>query len=245
LISGQIQNVQIMRFIAASQGNITALDELTNTLMDLQVQLQENTRALFLARVEEVNRVAGAATGLAGTRGRIAELQAELGIITGEQAKQVQSQQLAAAAAALIAQGVGLQGLLGEATLRGDEESILTLTQAVEDNKLAQLENTKAMKELDGSLNETQSFTTTAWQWMRTAIFNGSGGLNPQYNMPTVVGTGLSMPSMSVNGVQTANGIGGGMMISGNLLEINEAGQVPDPVYLSNRLALAVKTAGT
>ena len=242
LLAQQIQNVRMLQLIAVQQGNLTALDSLTGTLFDLRVQLQENTRALFLARVEEVNRVTGAATGLANTRGRIAELRAELGLITGPESQALQKQQMQAAGAALLAQGGALAALLGEATALGDEEQIMNLTQAVADNELAQLENTKALKELDGSLNETQSFSSTAWEWFRTAIFNGSGGLLPQYNMGTSIGGSLNTSLMG--GITTGvNGIGGG--IPAVNLEINEAGQVPDPTYFGNRIAFAIGTSGT
>ncbi len=243
LLGGQIQQIQVLRWIAASQGNVAALDQLTSTLLDLQAQLQENTRALFLARIEDVNRVAGAATSLAGTRGRISELKATLGIITGPEAQAQQKEQLQAAAAALISQGGALNQLLAEATAAGDEESIINLTQAVADNELAQLENTQALKELDGSLNQTQSFSSTAWEWFRTAIFNGSGGLLPQFAMPTSVG-GLgggiiTSPNFEVNGA------GGGAVAPNISVEVNEAGQIPDATYYANRIAFAARNLGT
>lgn len=70
------------------------------------------------------------------------------------------------------------------------------LINAIIDNAGAIEQNTQQLQELNAS-QQVQSFTTTAWQLFRRAIFNGMGGLLPQFQVPmmqsggTIMSTGL------------------------------------------------------
>lgn len=59
-----------------------------------------------------------------------------------------------------------------------------SLIGAIIDNEGALQQNTQQLKELKGELTAPQGFTSTAWQLYRRAIFNGMGGLLPQYQIP-------------------------------------------------------------
>lgn len=91
----------------------------------------------------------------------------------------------------------GLIGLEGEAlvnaieslNIRGIEESLgneeligqfRSLIEAVLNNEVAVIENTKQLQEAMQE-QKIQSFTSSAWQFFRSAIFNGMGGLMPEY----------------------------------------------------------------
>jgi hypothetical protein len=54
------------------------------------------------------------------------------------------------------------------------------LIQAILENEAAVLENTKQLEEALNQ-NQIQSFTSTAWQWFRRALFTGMGNLMPEY----------------------------------------------------------------
>jgi hypothetical protein len=58
------------------------------------------------------------------------------------------------------------------------------------DNTTATVENTQQLDAANNA-NDLQSFASTAWAAFRTAIFTGSGGLLPQYNMPSFAGGGV------------------------------------------------------
>jgi hypothetical protein len=232
-----------LRAQATLEGNTGAVETLTDQIEELGVQIVENTAAIFQARIEDVNRAQQTAGNLSATRSRIIELQRELGIITPEQAQGLLSQQLQIQRDALIQQQAGLQQLLNEAIAAGNDAAITDLTQQMADNELALLENTMAVKELDGSLNETQSFSTTAWQWYRTAIFNGSGGLLENFTPPIGL-TGVPTPAYS--GTWGAGGGGESSYTAGsptinNYITQNET---VDFMALSNKIAWDINTPG-
>ncbi len=64
-------------------------------------------------------------------------------------------------------------------------EAIDVIKQALLDNELALLQNTEQLKNLTSELGVPQGFQTSAWQMFRQAIFNGAGGLLPQYKIPS------------------------------------------------------------
>jgi hypothetical protein len=243
VLGQQIAALTEFRGRAARRGLTDVVDELNDRIAELRVSIQENTRALFEARVEEVNRRQSIIAGQTGARGRIAELQGQLGIITGEEARTRMREQVRLAGEALVAQGVGLTSLLAVARRRGDQESIINLEQAILDNTVAQLENSLQLKELDGTLTGTQSFTSTAWQWFRTAIFNGSGGLLPQFQAPM----GGSMPGSPVIPLSpSGRGGGTGPNITYGAENINiSTEERVDPLALGNQIAWIINTPTT
>lgn len=73
------------------------------------------------------------------------------------------------------------------------------LLQQLIDNEAAIQANTNELAEAT-KLNKIQSFTSTAWTWFRSAIFNGMGGLLPQYSAgtPYYDTTGMSAGGMAI-----------------------------------------------
>lgn len=243
IMEDQLSGLQSLMTRAQAEGNITAINTLTEQILNLKVEIRQNSRELFLARIEEVNRNVELTSGQTSARGRIADLQRELGLISGEEAQTTQRNQLNILGEALQLQGAQLTNLLDEAKARQDEDQVNVLTQAILDNTIAQLENTKEVKELDGTLTNTQTFTTTAWTWLRDAIFNGSGGLLQQYQMPGTSAAAYAPNSrvmMDARGnriipstrVAPTTGIGDRKFE----ININEAEPSDDPVYLANKM---------
>lgn len=65
-----------------------------------------------------------------------------------------------------------------------------TYIDALLGNTQATIDNSEAIKELDNT--NVQSFSSSAWQIFRTAIFNGSGGLLPDFaNIPAMASGGM------------------------------------------------------
>lgn len=210
-ISKELHELTGFRDIAGQRGWTDLVNELNDRILNLTVELAENTKALFEARVEEVNRIQQISSAQTTARSRIAELQGQLGIISPDEARARMREQAEIAGAALLAQGASLTSLLNEARAAGNEAAIIELEQAILDNTIAQLENSVTLKELKGSVDGTQSFSSTAWQWFRTAIFNGSGGLLPQFQAP--VGTSMQAAPVIPSSPFGAGGGGAGVAV--------------------------------
>lgn len=72
----------------------------------------------------------------------------------------------------------GIENFLGPGSEA--EKQFQALINAILENEVAVIENTKQLEEAMKE-NQIQSFTSTAWQWFRKAIFTGMGGLMPAY----------------------------------------------------------------
>lgn len=92
-----------------------------------------------------------------------------------------------------------IRGVVGQVQSRPDLFSqdeiatIVTLGTSILQDATAVQDNTKALKDLNGSL--VQSFASTGWQRFRQAIFDGNNGLLPQYQsyIPSFSGGGTMM----------------------------------------------------
>ena len=113
-------------------------------------------------------------------------------------------------------------------------------------------DNTKALKDLTGSL--TQTFTSTAWSRFRQAVFNGNGGLMPQYAnyIPSFGGGGVKHGDgmallhdkeviFTPEQVQALNGVGGSEETH---LHITSPIEKFDPVWASRQLSFARRNRG-
>jgi hypothetical protein len=171
---------------ALQEGNIGAFNTLTDRINDLSIAILENSEQLRLARVDEVNRPVQLQTALTGTFTQIFELQRKLGLISGETQRDATRNSLNSLGQALQNQAAGLQQLLAEANLAGNQAAANDLTQQIAENTLAQLQNTDAIKTLEGAIN-VQSFTSSFWTGFRQALFTGEGALVPRFSTPSSV----------------------------------------------------------
>ena len=104
--------------------------------------------------------------------------------------------------------GVDLQALLAQTTVGSDQW--YAIMSAINDNTIAQLQNTQAIDKLNGQGTQVQDWSSRAWQWFRVAIFNGIGSLLPQYDPTQGSGDGgsggdpgASMPALGNPGAPT------------------------------------------
>ena len=135
-----------------------------------------------------------------------------------------------------------------EAGLPPDQQALFQqLVQSLIDNTTAQVGNTQTLQQLNASSNQ-QAFASAPWRMFRDAIFNGLGGLLPQYAM--------EVPSLQMGGTLTRAGLvyghegealvpaGVSHGVSGlgntnhtNHFNITNPTEVADPVILGNAIA--------
>jgi hypothetical protein len=229
--------------LPVDQQNIEAIQELIDQILELDVTIQENTRAAFQARVEDVNRVADFSLSISDLNRQIIELEGEIAGNTNQAAilGTLQSRQQT-----LEQQRINLEQLLLEAQNAQDQQAVNDLTVAILQNRVALLQNTKTMNELSGVFVEPQTFTSTAWRLFREAIFNGLGEILPQYQISVPVPTDAAMQAgvytTSSNSSVTTNQPQTVTTIEQNF-EINEAGGPIDINELGAVTAFAAKNA--
>lgn len=76
------------------------------------------------------------------------------------------------------------------------QQQFTTLTESLLQNATSTVDNTNAIRALNGSMTG-QTWSSTAWAWFRNAIFTGEGKLLPQYQPP----------SMDSGGIATKDGV--------------------------------------
>jgi hypothetical protein len=173
---------------AQAAGNLGLIQELTDQIAELDVTIAENTKAAFQARVDEVNARSGYTLGINDLNKQILELSGQISGNTDT----VGLLALANERQAILTQkGNDLQQLYNEAVARGDQQAMDDLQQAILENKVAVLQNTQSINELNGSMTEPQTFTSSAWTLFREAVFTGMGQVLPQYQIPSAQTGGM------------------------------------------------------
>lgn len=205
-------------------------DALAQNLSD-RIDAQNSIFQAFIDRIQSK-------IGLTDLRQQIIELQGE---ISGNIDIEAITEQFETRGSLLEKERERIRRELRRAESRGDRERVLELEQALLENKLAILENTKSLDEINGTLGEVFDFNSTPWQLFRVAVLNGMGGLMP----------GLSIPSLHTGGIVTGDGLfnlkAGETVsapgVSGDTnINITSPMEVADPVALSNAIAFKLKT---
>lgn len=145
-------------------------------------------------------------------------------------------------AAFLSSQGAGIADIL--ATLGPESQNAANaLIQAMIGNTEAVLDNNEQLNNLNGAA-QTQSWSSTSWQWFRNALFDGMGGLLPQYQIPQmhvggyVTQSGVFDLQVGERVLTPQQQVGGGDIN----IEINEAGGPVDVQALAARIAFEKRT---
>jgi hypothetical protein len=118
-----------------------------------------------------------------------------------------------------------------------EADAFNALITAMSANTEQVLDNTKALNDLSG--RNPQSWSSSSWQWFRSAIFSGMGDILPQYQIP----------QMAVGGYVTKKGIfelhpgeavipnqNGSVQGGDTNVYITEPMEVADPLYLAKRI---------
>lgn len=226
----------LAKVLATQPDNQKLIDQLNDSLVELTVQMQEAKLADFQARLEDLNTRTGYDTTMNDLNAQVIQLQ---GAISGN----TDVAQLLALAQAkqqtLIDKQNGLLGL--QAEVSPDSQQYKDLAQALLENKVAMLQNTQSINELNGTVTDPQTFTSSAWTLFREAVFDGMGNVLPRYELPaSAVNNMLSSGAYNVNPGDTS------MMSTtseGDInLTINEAGQPVDTTELITTLGFLKKT---
>lgn len=130
-----------------------------------------------------------------------------------------------------------IKGLESASHTEKEKEAMRNLVDQLETNADATLQNTEKLAELNGHLNQPQSWSTTSWEAYRGAFFNGMGNLLPQYS--SALPTALQPQNMPVYG--SANpGISSPTVIEN--LNIPHPVEVADPQLFSEELSHQIST---
>ena len=216
--------------VAQAQGNIRLIQDLTDQIAELDVAIQENTKAYFDARVTEVTARHDYTDSMIDLRLQLVDLD---GTISGQIDQAEKVRLLGLKQADLAAKGIELQALLNEAYATGNIQAQQDLEKAMLENTIAQRQNTQATNEASGAMQDPQSWSSSGWQWFREAVFSGMGQVLPQYDQSQSV-----FNSGAVIAGSSSSSYGGDTNIT-----INEAGGPVDIQAVTSAITFASKTA--
>ena len=217
--------------LAQEQGNVKLIQDLTAQLEELDVTIAENSKALFDARVADVTQRHDYTQSILSLQGQIIDLD---GTINGQVDQAAKLANLQATGNDLAVKGQELAALLAEAA--PGTQAYQDLYKATLENTVAQKQNTIAVNEATGATQGPQTFSTSAWQWFREAVFSGMGQVLPQYD--TSLMTGINTGAMIVPGMTSNQTIGGNVNLT-----INEAGGPVDVQAVTSAITFMSKTA--
>jgi hypothetical protein len=138
-----------------------------------------------------------------------------------------------------------IQTQLAHAIAEGNTPFAEQLRTALLENQIALLQNTEELQTLTATMTDAQDFSSSSWLLFREAVFNGIGGLLPQFQIP----------QLQTGGMVTKTGLfqlhAGEAVVAHPeqsmapvVLNINEAGKSPDPLYIGKRIAFEMKSRG-
>ena len=250
------------------------LAELSTQIVENTLAQRDATTAYRQVQIDLISQRGAFRGGLFGQLGTILQSVATL---TGGDTTRRQIEIAQAALTELIGTGGGLRQILAETfgidlrgltgggfvdafqAAMGQFDSILaglseaersqfeSLINAIVENEAAVNANTQQLQELEGTVRDPQSFSSSAWQWFREAVFTGMGDVLPQYQVPGMQGGGFVTRSGLFNlhageFVVNPRRPGGQAVPAGDTnITINEAGRPIDMTHLTNRLAFARK----
>lgn len=230
---------------AEAAGNMGLIQELTDQLAELDVTIAENTKATFDARVSEVNSRHDYSTSMIDLQLQLLDLQGTMsGVVDVEQKRQLIEQR----GQDIASKGIELQALLNDAISNGNMQAQNDLRKAILENTIANTQNTQTLNELNGTVNQPQTFSSTAWQWFRTAFFNGVGGILPTYDVPMAqagpvgINSGIYNASTFAPSGYSDNEPADRPITGIENLTINEAGGPIDTVELGGTVSFAMST---
>lgn len=257
------------------KGLADQIGELDVALVENTAQQRELTAA---TREASLNMITSRQQFQGGVQGTLAQIIEAVGQLAGNQVDVGRQIQVATDQGATLGQtrdalrgdllrdwGIDLMGLSGlnlvdrvrgmnfdQLTAGMDEKSkgvFESLINEILNNELALIGNTKTIQELSGQVAESQTFSTTAWQWFRQAIFNNNEVL-PQYRVPSNVAD----PAMvALSDSRSSSSLRSSAISKEVVREVhqdidvnyNEVNESPSPEETATRVAWFAKTANT
>jgi hypothetical protein len=257
---------------ALASGNQKAANDLADQIAELTVAIAENSLAMKEAATAIINSRAEFVTGIAnqginiikamgGLVGQTVNNPAILKLLEGILAALKTQQTSLINQLRAVLPGIGSidlstpQGIekfvsrviplvdkLPEGPLK---DYIQGLINSLLSNQASIIENTGAIQELTQA-SDAQSWSTTAWEMFRTAVFNGAGGLLPQYQTAlSSAGSGSSFGAGGTSGIMPRVGVS---MQSGTVggdeyhMHLTTPTEVLDPSDVARQIAFARNT---
>ena len=251
--------------------------DLNTQIAENTAAISDQTVAVRQATVDQIQNTAQFRTGVFGGLGSLVQqiatnltidTSAQQATLLQQNAQALQDQFAGLAQQLFSGFGVNLMGLSGTdfatavsgmnfgqlegGMTQAQQQQFEALIQALIDNQNALAQNTGQLDTLTGTLGQPQSFSSTAWQWLRMAVFTGAGNLLPQFQVPSMQSGGyvtrqgifnLHAGEFVVNPSnpsQTGTGGNGDINVT-----VHEAGPETDYTYLANRIAFATRTPST
>lgn len=240
-------NVETKENNLALRDNITATRELTLG----QIQREGALGSGIYSAAKQGLEVIGQTTGYTNVGGLLSAAKGETGVLSKEQAgvekegKEIGLNTEGKTAAQILTylQSPEAQQLMSRIETTGttaEKEHLEHVVSALTSNSVALLNNTEEIAKLNGQLNQPQSFSTSSWQQMRGAFFNGMGGLMEPYASALPPGALEGMPKygeMGPGASQAAPTIGN--------LSLTHPVERLDPSLLGEELQHAIATTPT
>lgn len=226
---------------AQQEGNVQLIQDLTDQLAELDVAIRENTKAAFQARVDALNSSTDFSLNINDLNKQILELTGEITGNTDQTALLAIAQERGNI---LQNQRAALEALLLEAQQNGDQQAINDLTTQLLQNEIALLQNTQAVNTLNGSVTQPQTFTSSAWNWFREAIFNGMGQVLPQFDPSAIQASGMATSAIGAAGATGPGTTTPGIIAGGEMPEKSSVGAGSDLATVDNSISITVNEAG-
>lgn len=235
-LTAQLANAQANGLTDLAQDLVTQIGNLNQDIADIARQQVTNAR-------EAVNKKFSQQMSLNDVALQIAQISGpnfspDIGAVSG-----ILNQR----GALLTARTAQLTEQLRQAQLDKNTDAMNELQLEIEQNKLAILQNSQQLAELNNQSGVAQGFSSLTWQWFRKAIFDGAGSLLPDY-----------IPQMATGGFIKKEGLfylhagekvtpASEVSMGGNsqvVVNINEADANPDPLYMAKRIAFELRGRG-
>lgn len=217
--------------------------DLQDQIAELDVTIAEGVAGRFTQIAEAINNATQKKLNALDVRKRIAELSGPG--FTANTKQQISLTQ--EKTGVLNTQRSQLQNALNQATAEGNVKGMEDLTDQMLQNELAILENNKELATLNGTLNAPQGFKSSSWEQFRNAIFDGLGGLLPQYQMAipqahtgAIVTSGGLLNVAAAEIIRTPNQDSGSTNQEINF-NITQPTEVLDTTYLGQKVAWELK----
>lgn len=250
------------------------INDLIGQIEDLNTSIAENISAVssntVAARQAAIDSISGRGSFLGGVFSNLGGIIQTIGAITGS-VDVAQLVSLAKQGAEVLSQtgeglkqqllggfGVDLVGKRGQGlvdALRGlnfdnieasftpeQKQQFEILIASIIDNEGALQQNTQQIKDLGAT--QEQSFSSSAWQLFRQAIFNGSGGLLPAYNVPMMETGGGILSGGLTTSPTTAINTRSSSQVGGDHIEVNVTSptEVLDPGHVADVISFRRST---
>lgn len=279
-LTDQRNALQNMYALAVWMGDTGAQQSITDQIAELNVQIEENTQAVkdnvTAIRQTHIDFISGRQSFQGGAQGGVLGIIQAVGQITGADTSEEQKANIAKQRLTLGSTGAEYRTILRDVfgvsvdNLHGidfaraitgmnfdqiesgmseaDKAQFENLINAIIENESALQQNTQAMQDLSQTVD--QSWSSTAWQWYRNAIFTGSGGLLPQYKVPGMDSGGIIQKDGFIYGHAQEGIVPAQIMRSGfnggdtMKAEVNVVEQVQkaDPTSIAQEMMWAWKT---